>query len=64
MENTKEVVASLGGRTEAAKLCGISGDAVKKWEQGNAIPSKHWQKIVRATNGAASFDMLAEIAAK
>ena len=64
MENTKQVVASLGGRNAVARLCEISGDAVKKWEQAAAIPSKHWRTIVRETNGAASFDLLAEISAK
>tara|TARA_R110002110_G_scaffold415072_1_gene647777 strand:- start:765 stop:959 length:195 start_codon:yes stop_codon:yes gene_type:complete len=64
MEKTKLVVQSLGGRSATARLCNISDDAVKKWEQAGAIPSKHWRTIVKETNGATSFDLLAEIAAK
>lgn len=47
----------LGGRDGAARLCGVTHEAVKKWRDG--IPPKHWQKIVDATGGKVTYAMLA-----
>lgn len=41
----REIVSELGGREEAAKLCSVTIDAVKKWDQ-NGIPTKHWPTLI------------------
>lgn len=56
--NIKTMIATLGGRKTAAELCGVSVDAVKKWEGANRVPSKHWVSIVNATNRGVTYDML------
>ena len=49
MPSTDEIIARLGGPEAAAKLTGVGLEAIRKWRQSRAIPSKHWPAIVAAT---------------
>jgi carbamoyl-phosphate synthase small subunit len=44
-----EVIERLGGAEAAARLTGVSTEAVRKWRQARAIPSRHWQAVISAT---------------
>jgi carbamoyl-phosphate synthase small subunit len=44
-----ELIDRLGGPDEAARLTGVSADAIRKWRGSNAIPSRHWPAIMAAT---------------
>ena len=43
------ILFRLGGADAAARLTGVGLEAVRKWRQSRAIPSKHWSVIVAAT---------------
>lgn len=45
---TDDVIARLGGRSQAAKTCGVSEWATYKWDL-KGIPSLHWHGIKAAT---------------
>ncbi len=49
MPNVEDVLSRLGGSDAAARLTGVGHEAVRKWRQARAIPSKHWAAIVAAT---------------
>jgi len=44
-----ELVDRLGGPDEAARLTGVGLDAIRKWRQARAVPSRHWPAIIAAT---------------
>ena len=44
-----EIIARCGGAEAAARLTGVGPEAVRKWRQADAIPSRHWAAISRAT---------------
>ena len=44
-----DVIDKLGGADGAARLTGVSTEAVRKWRQSSAIPSRHWYAIIAAT---------------
>ncbi|MBV8704428.1 MAG: glutamine-hydrolyzing carbamoyl-phosphate synthase small subunit [Acetobacteraceae bacterium] len=44
-----EVVEKLGGAEAAARLAGVSTEAVRKWRQAGSIPSRHWPSVIAAT---------------
>ena len=54
-----DIVDRLGGPEEAARLTGVSLDAIRKWRQTRAVPAKHWPAIIAAT-GLALDDLQAE----
>jgi len=43
------IIDRLGGPEAAARLTGVSADAVRKWRQSGAIPSRHWPAVIAAT---------------
>ena len=43
------VIERLGGAEATARLAGVGTEAVRKWRQANAIPSRHWPAIIAAT---------------
>src|SRR5580658_10467179 len=43
------VVERLGGAEAAARLTGVGTEAVRKWRQAGAIPSRHWSAVIAAT---------------
>jgi len=47
--NVDEVIERLGGAEAAARLAGVSTEAVRKWRQARAVPSRHWQAVISAT---------------
>ncbi len=44
-----EIVERLGGAEAAARLTGVGTEAVRKWRQAHAIPSRHWPAVIAAT---------------
>src|SRR5882672_10247378 len=47
--NTDNIIDRLGGPESAARLTGVSTEAVRKWRQSGAVPSRHWAAISAAT---------------
>ena len=43
------IVDRLGGPEAAARLTGVSTEAVRKWRQAGAVPSRHWAAVAAAT---------------
>ena len=63
MDNALNVfwlVKALGGRKFIAERFGVSASAIQKMEAANAIPAKHWPKIVKETKFGISYNDLAE----
>ena len=48
------VIERLGGAEAAARLTGVGTEAVRKWRQAGAIPSRHWPAVIAATGLALS----------
>lgn len=44
-----DVIEKLGGADAAARLTGVGLEAVRKWRQARAVPSKHWPAVMAAT---------------
>ncbi len=49
MLSIEQVIAALGGPEAAARLTGVGHEAVRKWRQARAIPSKHWSAVIAST---------------
>jgi carbamoyl-phosphate synthase small subunit len=43
------IIDRLGGADAAARLTGVGTEAVRKWRQADAIPSRHWPAVIAAT---------------
>jgi carbamoyl-phosphate synthase small subunit len=43
------IIDLLGGAEATARLTGVGTEAVRKWRQAEAIPSRHWAAIIAAT---------------
>jgi carbamoyl-phosphate synthase small subunit len=43
------IIDRLGGADAAARLTGVGTEAVRKWRQAGAIPSRHWTAVIAAT---------------
>ncbi|MBU8540691.1 glutamine-hydrolyzing carbamoyl-phosphate synthase small subunit [Falsiroseomonas tokyonensis] len=56
MRTVEEIIALMGGPEAAAQRLGIGTEAVRKWRQARAIPTKHWSAILAAT-GLALTDL-------
>ena len=54
-----DIIDRLGGAEAAARLTGVSTEAVRKWRQAGIIPSRHWATVIAAT-GLALTDLRAE----
>jgi carbamoyl-phosphate synthase small subunit len=50
MASVEDILSRLGGAEAAARLTGVGHEAIRKWRQSRAIPSKHWAAIVAATD--------------
>src|SRR5215813_8217087 len=48
------LIDRLGGAEAAARLTGVGTEAVRKWRQAGAIPSRHWTAVIAATGLALS----------
>ena len=49
MPTVEDVVRLLGGADAAAARCGVGTEAIRKWRQARAIPSRHWPAVIAAT---------------
>jgi carbamoyl-phosphate synthase small subunit len=49
MVTVRDVVSQLGGTEQAARVLGVGTEAVRKWRQVGAIPTRHWPVILQAT---------------
>ena len=49
MASIDDIIARLGGPEAAARLTGVGLEAIRKWRQARAVPSKHWPAVVAAT---------------
>ncbi len=49
MASIDDIIDQLGGADAAARLAGVGTEAVRKWRQSRAIPSKHWAAVIAAT---------------
>lgn len=49
MSTIDEIIETLGGAEKAALLTGVTTEAIRKWRQAQAIPTKHWAIISQAT---------------
>jgi len=47
--STDHIIERLGGAEAAARLTGVGTEAVRKWRQSRAIPSRHWPAVIAAT---------------
>src|ERR1700710_413814 len=43
------IIERMGGADAAARLAGVGMEAVRKWRQSRAIPSRHWAAVIGAT---------------
>jgi carbamoyl-phosphate synthase small subunit len=43
------IIDRMGGAEAAARLAGVGTEAVRKWRQSRAIPSRHWAAVIAAT---------------
>jgi carbamoyl-phosphate synthase small subunit len=43
------IIERLGGAERAARLTGVGTEAVRKWRQAGAIPSRHWAAVIAET---------------
>lgn len=60
-----KAITYFGGRTQVAKITGVSYMAVKKWEQNGCFPrteytgeTSHVKKLCEASDGTLSVDEL------
>jgi carbamoyl-phosphate synthase small subunit len=53
----EHIIERLGGMDAAARLTGVGTEAVRKWRQARAIPSRHWPAVIAAT-GLSMADLL------
>ena len=47
--SVEDLLDLLGGSEAAARLTGVGAEAVRKWRQARAIPSRHWPALLAAT---------------
>ena len=49
MLDIEAILARMGGLDGAARATGVGTEAVRKWRQARAIPSRHWPAVMAAT---------------
>ncbi len=59
MASVEQIISRLGGSEAAARLTGVGLEAIRKWRQARAVPSKHWQAVIAAT-GLSVVDLAGE----
>ena len=47
--SVNDIIEAMGGAEAAARLTGVGTEAVRKWRQARAIPSKHWPAVMAST---------------
>ena len=48
-KTVEQIVERMGGLTTVMRVCVVGPEAVRKWRQTQAIPSRHWPAIIHAT---------------
>ncbi len=48
-QDVDAIIARLGGPDAAARTLGVGTEALRKWRQGRAIPTRHWAAVIAAT---------------
>ena len=48
-QDVDAIIAKLGGPDTAARTLGVGTEALRKWRQGRAIPTRHWAAVIAAT---------------
>lgn len=61
MQTHTDIIAHLGGYRKVAAICGVKPGTASSWLSRGSIPPEHWSDIVSATNGAVSWERLAEL---
>jgi carbamoyl-phosphate synthase small subunit len=49
MDTIDSIIARLGGADATARLTGVGTEAVRKWRQAGAIPTRHWGAVIQAS---------------
>ena len=49
MSTIDDIIARLGGAEATARCTGVGTEAVRKWRQAGAIPTRHWAAIIEAS---------------
>ncbi|MBC7431676.1 MAG: carbamoyl phosphate synthase small subunit, partial [Rubritepida sp.] len=49
MRSVEDIISLLGGPDMAARRLSIGTEALRKWRQNGAIPSRHWSLILVLT---------------
>ena len=49
MPTIEDIIDRLGGPEPAARLTGVTTEAVRKWRHAGAVPSRHWAAVSAAT---------------
>ncbi len=49
MDTIDGIIARIGGAEATARLTGVGTEAVRKWRQAGAIPTRHWAAVIEAT---------------
>jgi carbamoyl-phosphate synthase small subunit len=49
MPTIDDIIDRLGGPEAAARLTGVTTEAVRKWRNAGAVPSRHWAAVSAAT---------------
>ncbi|HEX4369399.1 MAG TPA: glutamine-hydrolyzing carbamoyl-phosphate synthase small subunit [Rhodopila sp.] len=57
------IIERMGGADAAARLAGVGTEAVRKWRQNGAIPSRHWPAVSAAT-GLVMADLQTDVTNK
>ena len=58
-----QIIERMGGADAAARLAGVGTEAVRKWRQSRAIPSRHWPAVIAAT-GLSMADLQSDLQEK
>jgi DNA-binding transcriptional regulator YdaS (Cro superfamily) len=62
MKSVTDIIKHLGGPTKAADIVGVHRTRVHDWMRSGVIPSRHWQAIIKAGDGAVTLADLYPIA--
>ncbi len=49
MISIDHIIERMGGADVAARLTGVGPEAIRKWRQNSAVPSRHWPAVIAAT---------------
>jgi len=47
--SVEDILERLGGADAASRLLGVGTEALRKWRQSRAVPTRHYAAILAAT---------------